>query len=103
MRLTAETVAKITVPHGKTEVIVFDETLPGFGVRVRKGGSRRFIYQYKLGKTNRRFTFKESDPRKAYRAAEILAAKVTLGGDPASEKKAAHDAAGDTVKRCIDR
>jgi integrase len=103
MRLTDATVTTLTVPAGKAEIIVFDDILPGFGVRVRTGGSRRFIYQYKLNGTNRRVTFKEANVKRARAAAQILAAKVTLGTDPALEKEAAHDAAGDTFKRCLDR
>ena len=103
MRLTDSTVAALTVPDDKAEIIAFDDALPGFGVRVRRGGSRRFIYQYKLNGTGRRVTFKEANVKRARAAAQILAAKVTLGSDPALEKETAHDAAGDTFKRCLDR
>ncbi len=103
MRLTDSAVAALKVPHGKSEIIAFDDSLPGFGVRVRQGGSRRFVYQYKLNGANRRVTFKEANVKRARAAAQILAAKVTLGSDPALEKEAAHDAAGDTFKRCLDR
>jgi integrase len=103
MRLTDSTVAALKVPRGKSEIIAFDDSLPGFGVRVRRGGSRRFVYQYKLNGSNRRVTFKEANVKRARAAAQILAAKVTLGTDPALEKEAAHDAAGDTFKRCLDR
>jgi len=103
MRLTDSTVAALKVPRAKSEIIAFDDSLPGFGVRVRRGGSRRFVYQYKLNGTNRRVTFKEMNVKRARAAAQILAAKVTLGSDPALEKEAAHDAAGDTFKRCLDR
>jgi integrase len=103
MRLTDATVAALTVPHGRSEIIVFDSSLPGFGVRARRGGSKRFIFQYKLNGTNRRVTFKEANVKRARAAAQILAAKVTLGSDPALEKETAHDAAGDTFKRCLDR
>jgi integrase len=103
MRLTDSTVAALKVPARKSEIIAFDDSLPGFGVRVRRGGSKRFIYQYKLNGSNRRVTFKEANVKRARAAAQILAAKVTLGTDPALEKEAAHDAAGDTFKRCLDR
>jgi hypothetical protein len=101
MRLTGRAVEDLTVPTGKAEIIVFDEALPGFGIRIRRGGSRRFVYQYKIGSANRRFTFKEKDATRARRAAERLAAKVTLGSDPALEKATTHDAAGDTFRRCM--
>jgi integrase len=103
VRLTDSTVAALKVPRGKNEIIAFDDDFPGFGVRVREGGSRRFVYQYKLNGTNRRVTFKEANVKRARAAAQILAAKVTLGSDPALEKESAHDAAGDTFKRCLDR
>lgn len=103
MRLTDATVAALAVPDGKSEIIAFDDALPGFGVRVRRGGSKRFVYQFKLNGTNRRVTFKEANVKRARAAAQILAAKVTLGSDPALEKESAHDAAGDTFKRCLER
>jgi integrase len=103
VRLTDSTVAALSVPEGRAEIIAFDDSLPGFGVRVRRGGSKRFVFQYKLNGTNRRVTFKEVSVKRARAAAQILAAKVTLGSDPALEKESAHDAAGDTFKRCLDR
>jgi integrase len=103
MRLTDSTVAALKVPRGKSEIIAFDDSFPGFAIRVRRGGSKRFIYQYKINGSNRRYTFKEANVKRARAAAQILAAKVTLGSDPALEKEAAHDAAGDTFKRCLDR
>jgi integrase len=103
MRLTDKAVAALTVPADRSEIIVFDEMLPGFGIRIRKGGSRRYVYQYKIGDINRRFTFKEVDVIRARRAAERLAAQVTLGSDPAADKATSHAAAGDTFKRCLER
>jgi hypothetical protein len=39
---------------GKSEAIFFDDDIPGFGLRVRAGGSRTFVFQYKLGAKHRR-------------------------------------------------
>ena len=103
MRLTDATVAALAVPDGKAEIIVFDDTTPGFGIRVRRGGSRRFIYQYKLGGQNRRVTFKATGTEAARKNAKTLAAKVTLGTDPALEKESARNAAADTFARCLVR
>jgi integrase len=103
MRLTDSTMAALRVPDDKSEIIAFDDSLPGFGVRVRRGGSKRFVFQYKLNGTNRRITFKEANVKRARAAAQILAAKITLGSDPALEKEAAHDAAGDTFAKCLSR
>jgi integrase len=103
MKLTDATIDTLEIPEGKQELIAFDDDLPGFGIRIRSGGSRRFVFQYKLHGTNRRVTFKEANVKRARAAAQVLAAKVTLGSDPALEKSNAHDAAGDTFKRCLDR
>jgi integrase len=103
MRLTDKAVAALTVPPGKSEVIVFDGELAGFGIRVRAGGSRRYVYQYKVGGQNRRFTFRETDCGRARKAAQELAAKVTLGGDPQAEKATVQAAASDTFAKCLAR
>jgi hypothetical protein len=49
MKLTKTTVAKLSVPQGKSELIVFDEDMPGFGLRLRAGGSAVWIAQYRVG------------------------------------------------------
>jgi hypothetical protein len=48
--------ARLDMPEGKTDHIEFDETMPGFGVRIRgkKGEHRTFIAQYKIGTRHRR-------------------------------------------------
>ena len=56
MKLTQKTIAALALPEGKTETIVFDEDLPGFGLRIRAGGTRSWIFQYKIGNQNRRIT-----------------------------------------------
>lgn len=38
MKLTKANIAKVAVPHGKSEVIVFDDDVLGWGLRVRTGG-----------------------------------------------------------------
>jgi integrase len=103
MHLTDKAVAALTVPTGKSEIIVFDSDLPGFGIRLRAGGSRRFIFQYKHGSISRRLTFKESDAARARKTAEKIAARVTLGGDPQRDKAAAKSAASDTFGKVLER
>ena len=49
MKLTATTVKTVELGRGKTEVILFDDDIPGFGLRLREGGSKNFVFQYKLG------------------------------------------------------
>jgi hypothetical protein len=56
MRLTATGIRKLTLAPSTAEVIVFDDDLPGFGVRIRAGGSKTYVFQYKLGAKQRRLT-----------------------------------------------
>ena len=56
MRFTKPSIAALELPTGKSELIVFDDTMPGFGVRLRAGGKRTWIVQYRLGKKQRRLT-----------------------------------------------
>src|SRR6516225_1579211 len=98
MKLTATTVRTEELPKGKSEAIFFDDEIPGFGLRLREGGSRSFIFQYKQGAKGRRMALGIASPDTigdARKAAAKLHARVRLGEDPASDKaearaKAAH-------------
>lgn len=100
MRLTKQNVNQLTIPDGKAEHIEFDEALPGFGVRLRKGGKTKWIVQYRIGKKQRRITLgsiKAIDPEQARAQAKTLIAKVQLGGDPQIEKRAVRAKARETL------
>ena len=89
MKLTQKTTDALTLPKGKSEIIYWDEDLGGFGLRIRRGGSRTWIYQYDIGRRTRRMTLGAStalSPARARSAANDLHAKVRLGTDPAAEK-----------------
>ena len=47
MKLTDKTVEAAQCPEGAKDKLFFDETLPGFGLRVTASGSRTFIVQYR--------------------------------------------------------
>jgi integrase len=99
MKLTSAIVRSAGIPAGKNEAIFFDDDVPGFGLRVREGGSRSFIFQYKLGSKQRRMALGTatalnfSNTRKT---AEQLYARVKLGQDPASDKAEARATAAQT-------
>jgi integrase len=89
MRLTRPNSAKVKLPPGKSEVIVFDDALRGFGMRVRAGGKRTWIVQYRIGRKQRRVTLgsvEALDADEARKAARATLAKVQLGTDPQIEK-----------------
>ena len=56
MRLTRPALTSLAIPLGRSELIVFDDALPGFGVRLRAGGKRVRIAQYRTGQKQRRVT-----------------------------------------------
>jgi integrase len=93
-------VNRIEIQEGRSEVIVFDEKLPGFGVRVRAGGKRTWIIQYRIGDKQRRVTLGRVGtltPEKARTQAKIALGKVHLGRDPQTEKFTERARAGVTL------
>jgi integrase len=107
MRFTRATVDGIELPRGKKDVIIFDDSLPGFGLRIRAGGSRNWIVQYALhGHQQRRLTIgsvKVFSPEEARKIARDTLAKARLGQDPQQEKRKAEEQAKITLKSIIDR
>src|SRR5215207_6816039 len=89
MRLTRPNVARLALPPGKGEAIVFVDALPGFGIRLRAGGKRTWIVQYRLGTKQRRITLgtlETVDPDEARKRAKAALATAQLGGDPQADK-----------------
>jgi integrase len=89
MKLTITSVQSLTLPNGKMDKTYFDDDLPGFGVRVRAGGSKTWVVQYKVGARHRRMPLGSVgalDLSKARATAKDLLAAVRLGRDPFAEK-----------------
>ena len=104
MKLTQKTIATLALPEGKTETIVFDEDLPGFGLRIRAGGTRSWIFQYKIGCQHRRVTLGNAtalSPARAREMATEMHAMVRLGRDPAGEKTEGRARAAETMGAVI--
>jgi integrase len=112
MKLTQTSLSKIKLPAGKTEHIEWDTDLAGFGLRLREGGSRNWIVQYKIGAKHRRVTIGSAallSPEQArkgwtdaagkkFDGAEQLLAKAKTGHDPAHDKAIARSTAGDVFE-----
>jgi integrase len=99
MRLTAANVDALKPDKSVADKIIFDDDVPGFGIRIRASGSRSWIYQYKRAGKTRRLVLGQASALKVAKARDIAAdlhAKVRLGGDPAGEKRAAVDRARHT-------
>jgi hypothetical protein len=106
MKLTSATVRKLALPSGKPEAIEFDDDIPGFGVRMRDGGSKSYVFQYKIGAKQRRMKLgllSAMDIGKARAEAERLHAKVCLGQDPAGETAQSKARAHQTFKPVADK
>ena len=106
MKLTRASVQALSLPPSKGELIVFDDEIPGFGLRLRAGGSRKWIVQYKVGAKHRRFTFgsvAELDAGKARERARDLLAEVRVGRDPAGVKLEARARADETLGAIVER
>jgi integrase len=100
MRLTNETAVRLKLAIGKDDRIVFDDDLAGFGLRLRAGGKRTWIVQYRIGSKQRRLTLgstKIIDATEARRRAKSALAKVHLGHDPQIQKAEARAQAAVTL------
>ena len=103
MKLTKATIAKLDL-QGKSELIAFDDALPGLGLRLREGGSRTWVYQYAIGSKQRRLTLGKLsalEPAKAREIASDLHARVRLGEDPAATKAESRTRTSETFGAAI--
>ncbi len=76
-------------PQSKGHV-VWDDELPGFGLRVYPSGKRSYIVKYRSRGRSRRYTIGLHGiwtPETARREAKALLGQVAHGGDPAEERE----------------
>ena len=89
MKLSEKIVAKLTRETAGREV-VFDDALPGFGVRVKPSGHKAYIIQYRTrAGTSRRLTLGAVTVLRLEQArarARKLLVQVGDGADPAQER-----------------
>jgi hypothetical protein len=112
MKLTAKTFATVRLDAGKTDQIFFDDEIPGFGLRVRAGGSRNWVFQYSLGEKQRRMSLgrataesfksskgKDGTPNLGIRDRVMqMSLDVKHGKDPQGEKVESRSRASDTFQ-----
>jgi integrase len=106
MKLTQNAVDKLKLPNGKPDHIFWDDEIHGFGVRLREGGSRNYVIQYKLGKKQRRMALGSTAKLtlvQARKEAKKQLGKVHLGKDPQGEKLVARATATETFKAIAER
>lgn len=103
MRLTKQVIGGLTAETN--DVVAWDDTLPGFGVRVKPSGVKTFILQYRNrhGRSKRLSLGRVGQITldQARREASRLKGGVSLGDDPAQQRREAR--AGDTVRDLSER
>jgi integrase len=104
MQLTKAVIATLSPPANKTEAIFFDDDVQGLGLRYRRSGPARWIFQYRIGTRQRRMSLGavgNLDPKEARRLARQLHARVALGHDPQDDKRRAQAASVNTVEALV--
>jgi integrase len=92
MKLDSKTVAALKL-GSKSDLIFFDDQLPGFGFRLRRGAggkiNKSWIAQYRRAGGTRRVLIGNADvinAEAARAAAKKILAQVALGGDPQADR-----------------
>lgn len=87
MKLTQRTVDGLNLRE--KEYVVWDDALPGFGVRVKRTGHTAYVIQYRKGNRSRRYTIGACSVFRLVQArgkAQELLVSTRGDGDPASDK-----------------
>jgi integrase len=106
VKLTTAAVKALTLPPGVADRTFWDDEIGGFGLRLRAGGSARWIVQYDMAGKTRRVTLGTTallDVGAARAKAKDLLAHVRLGGDPAAEKRTHRARAAETFVAILPR
>jgi integrase len=92
------------VEAGEKDYFIWDEELPGFGLRVFKSGKRSYLVQYRAKGRTRRFTIGTHGvwtPDTARVQARVLLGRIAQGDNPAEERQL--DLKAITIKELCER
>ena len=110
MKLVESSIIRISVPTGQRDSYLWDESLPGFGVRAYASGKKSFIVKYQLaGGQQRKISLGPALPgtlAETRRKAQDILARARIGQDVQGEKKAARikktSTTGALIKRYLE-
>lgn len=95
-KLTKRFIDALKAPQSRSDVVLFDDEVPGFGIRVKPSGAKSWLIQYRNGHgQSRRLTLGRHGvltPDQARRQGKLKLAEVAKGADPVAERKAARGA-----------
>jgi integrase len=104
MKINKKTVESAILPSGKGEATFWDDDIPGFGLRIRQGGSRSLIFQYRVGRKQRKLALGTATALNidaARKEASRVHARIKLGDDPAGQKIEARAKAAETFGQIL--
>ncbi len=77
------------------DYVIWDDELPGFGLRIFVSGKRSYVIQYRSTGRSRRYTIGLHGvwtPETARQEAKVLFGRIARGDDPAAERQLNHKA-----------
>jgi integrase len=110
MKLTAKATAALTLPAGKTDVIYFDDTMAGFGFRLRLGAGgkvlKSWVCQYRRAGATRRVLVGSAEvvgAEQARLAAKKVLGAVAMGQDPSADRATRRDKDRNSLRALIEQ
>jgi integrase len=103
MKLTAKSVRELPLPEGKSDAIIWDEAITGFGLRIRASGARSLIFQYGRMPTRRMNlgAVGAVSLEEVRKTAQSLYHRVQLGEDPAGARAEARAEKAETFETIL--
>jgi integrase len=98
-KLSPRGISTLTLPAGTDDKLFFDDDVPGLALRLRAGGKKSWVFQYRVGIKQRRLSLGSSTAltlHEARKRAALLHAEVKLGHDPGGDKSKARLRASET-------